>query len=133
MLKPTSQRETEILRDVLRYLENEPRVAFATRVNSGGAHVKDRYLEFSRTVSKHWPAEIKSRGPAGKITIDGPVVLDIVGMLTGGRYFEFEVKRPGEKPSLAQEKKMQLVRERGGISAIIECWPDAALALFGQG
>ena len=51
-------------------------------------------------------------------SIDG--ISDIIGLLpTSGRLLAVEVKRPGRKPTPAQEAFLDVVRQNGGLAACV--------------
>ena len=101
--KPAAPLEREVLAEVLEALQCDARVAFVDRRQSGVFQDGERYIRVGK------------RG-----------VLDISGMLRGGRYFEIEVKREGEFPDDNQWKRIYLVRNAGGIAG---CAHNAAEAL----
>jgi hypothetical protein len=91
--RPVYPLEKEVLADALKALRNDPRVWIVDRRQSGVFQDGDRYIR------------VGTRG-----------VLDISGMLKGGKYFELEAKRQGEKPEPHQLERIAEVREGGGIS-----------------
>lgn len=98
--------EKEVLADALEALRNDPRIWICDRRQSGVFQDGDRYIRV---------------GQKGH--------LDISGMLHGGRYFELEAKRPGEKPNEYQLKRIAHVRAGGGVSGYF--WSvETALALL---
>lgn len=104
--KPAMPLEKEVLADALEALRNDPRVWFADRRQSGVFQDGDRYIR------------VGTRG-----------VLDVSGMLHGGRYFEIEAKRPGEKPDENQERRIANIRAGGGVSGYFTS-SDEALGLL---
>lgn len=104
--KPALPLERHVLKAALKALRADPRVAFADRQQSGVFH------EGMRT-----------------IRVGAPGKLDIVGMLEGGQYMELEAKRPGEKPTEQQAKRIAFVRQHGGISGYFTS-ADEALGLL---
>jgi hypothetical protein len=104
--RPVLPYEKEILADALKALRDDPRVAFADRRQSGVFQDGERYIR------------VGTRG-----------VLDISGMLRGGRYFELEAKRPGEKPGDDQRRRIESVQAGGGISGFFTSAAEA-LALL---
>lgn len=94
----TTQREpleTAIQRQILELLERHPAIAWAKRMNVGGAHLKGRYVQFAFTGCS-----------------------DIIGQLRDGRFFACEVKRPDERPSEAQMKFLRQVSDNGGVAIV---------------
>jgi hypothetical protein len=103
---PAHPLEKEVLADALEALRNDPRVWICDRNQSGVFQDGDRYIRVGR------------KGH-----------LDIKGMLHGGRYFELEAKRPGEKPDENQLQRIEHVRKGGGISGYFTSAAEA-LALL---
>ena len=104
--RPVIPLEKEVLADALQALRNDPRVHICDRRQSGVFVEGDRHIR------------VGTRG-----------VLDISGMLRGGRYFELEAKRPGEKPDERQAARIETVKKGGGISGYF--WSaETALALL---
>lgn len=98
--------EKHVLAAVLKALRHDPRVASVERTQSGLFQEGNRWIRV---------------GTPGK--------LDITGLLVGGRYFEIEVKRPGEKPNPKQADRIAAIRANGGISGY--AWSaESALALL---
>lgn len=93
--------------DLLRWRQAQGRVAWFARVNGGG--MKDRTGRWLRFYRLYLP----NLQPASK------GMADLHGMLTGGRYFALEVKKPGEKPSPEQDAFLESVRSAGGIAAVV--------------
>jgi hypothetical protein len=50
-------------------------------------------------------------------------VADLIGCLKG-RYFEIEVKRPGEQPTALQLRGLEDVRKAGGYGMWTDCYED---------
>lgn len=104
--KPAVPLEKTVLADVLQALRRDPRVWIVDRQQSGLFQDGERYIR------------VGTRG-----------VLDIRGMLLGGRYFEIECKREGQEPDERQQQRIEHVRAGGGISGY--CWSvESALALL---
>lgn len=93
--------------DLLRWRQAQGRVAWFARVNGGG--MKDRTGRWLRFYRLYLP----NLQPASK------GMADLHGMLTGGRYFALEVKKPGEKTSPEQDAFLESVRSAGGIAAVV--------------
>lgn len=104
--KPALPLEKHVLKAALKALSLDPRVAFVQRQQSGVFH------EGLRTIRV---------GAVG--------VLDIQGMLKGGRYFELECKRPGNKPDLRQAQRIAFIIQHGGVSGYFTSAAEA-LALL---
>lgn len=85
--------EKHVLKAALHALRLDPRVWLVDRQQSGLFMEGDRHVRI---------------GAVGH--------LDIKGMLKGGKYFELEAKRPGEKPTDRQLDRIARVRDGGGIS-----------------
>lgn len=90
---PDAIYEKDVLAAVLLALRNDPRVAFCDRRQSGVFQDGNRYIR-----------------------VGTPGTLDTSGMLIGGRYFEIECKRPGEKPDERQRNRIDAIKANGGIS-----------------
>lgn len=104
--KPALPLEKHVLAAALKALHRDPRVAFVQRQQSG------LFQEGLRT-----------------IRVGTPGLLDINGMLKGGRYFELEAKRPGNKPDLRQAQRIAFVIQHGGVSGYFTSAAEA-LALL---
>lgn len=103
---PAHPLEKDILADALQALRNDDRVWIVDRQQSGVFHDGDRVIRVGR------------KGH-----------LDIKGMLKGGRYFELEAKRPGQKPDENQLQRIEHVRRGGGIAGYFTSAAEA-LALL---
>jgi hypothetical protein len=104
--KPAAPLERDVLAESLKALRADPRVSVCDRRQSGVFQDGDRY-----------------------ITVGQKGHLDISGMLVGGRYFEIEAKRPGEKPDERQLQRIEHIRRDGGISGYFTSAAEA-LALL---
>lgn len=104
--KPVIPFERDVLAAALQALRHDPRVALVDRRQSGVFQEGERFIR------------VGTRG-----------VLDISGMLKGGRYFEIEAKRPGEKPDERQAMRIATVQASGGVSGYFTS-ADEALALL---
>lgn len=98
--------ERDVLAEVLKALRADPRVAFAERQQSGVFMEGNRYIR-----------------------VGTPGALDIKGFLNGGRYFEIEVKRPGEKPTEYQAERIAALKANGAIGGFATSAAEA-LALI---
>lgn len=91
--RPVERLEKHVLADVLQALRRDPRVAIVDRRQSGTFVEGDRYIN------------VGTKG-----------TLDISGMLVGGRYYEIECKRPGNKPDPRQALRIAHIIKHGGVS-----------------
>lgn len=98
--------ERHVLADCLEALRKDPRVAMVERQQSGVFREGDRFIK------------VGTRG-----------ALDIKGMLIGGRTFEIECKRPGERPDPRQAERIEAIRRNGGIAGFATS-AEEALALL---
>jgi len=98
--------EATVLKNVVRALRSDPRVASVERNQSGV------FLEGDRL-----------------IRVGQPGKLDLTVYLRNGRYIEIEVKRPGGKPKPHQAERIAEIRAKGGMAGY--CWSaESALALL---
>ena len=104
--RPVVPLEKDVLADALQALREDPRVAICDRRQSGVFQEGERYIR------------VGQRGH-----------LDVSGMLHGGRYFEIEAKRPGEKPDERQRERIAHIQRAGGISGYFTSAAEA-LALL---
>lgn len=104
--KPALPLEKHVLAAALKALRRDPRVAFVQRQQSG------LFQEGLRT-----------------IRVGAPGLLDVNGMLKGGKYFELEAKRPGNKPDDRQALRIAFVIQHGGVAGYFTS-ADEALALL---
>lgn len=115
-LKAVDPLESERQAGVIRYLKTERKVCFFIRINGGGRLVGRIFIWFYRLFLGG--REYKGKG-----------VVDIVGMIRGGRFFCLEVKRPGEEPSAEQDAFLSIVKEFGGIAGVVNNWQQAKAIL----
>lgn len=94
--------ESEILFSVLDALNVHPRVAWAARMNTGGATYGEQYVKF---------------GFKG--------LSDIIGQLKDGRFLAIEVKRAGKMPTDAQVEFMGKVARHNGVAFVARSIDDA--------
>lgn len=99
---PNRIMERHVLAAALKYLRHHPRVAHVERTQSGVFGDGERVVRV---------------GFVGK--------LDISGVLRGGRAFELEAKRPGEKPTEAQAERIAFLNSVGAFSG----WFDSIESL----
>lgn len=119
-LKAPAPSEQDLLGQIVDYLRAQQmrgRVAWFARCNGGG--MRDRTGRFLRFYRLYLPSAL----PASK------GMADLHGMLSGGRYFALEVKRPDEQATPEQATFLAAVREGGGIAAVVRGFEDAARAL----
>lgn len=120
-LKAPAPSEQDLLGQIVDYLRAQQmrgRVAWFARVNGGG--MKDRTGRFLRFYRLYLPLlEPASKGMA-----------DLHGMLTGGRYFALEVKKPDEKTTPEQDAFLTQVRATGGIAAVVCGYAEVPALLF---
>lgn len=98
--------ERDVLKQIIRALRADPRVAMVERNQSGLFQDGNRYIR------------VGSRGK-----------LDLTVLLTSGRYAEIEVKRPGRKPDPHQLERIEAIRKNGGIAGYATS-PEQALELL---
>jgi hypothetical protein len=103
---PGRRLEKDVLAEALAMLRADPRVAMVERQQSGV------FVEGNRHI------RVGSRG-----------ALDIKGFLHGGRYFELEAKRPGQKPDERQAERIAAIKANGGIAGYFTSGAEA-LALL---
>ena len=108
--------ENDIKQATINYLAIDPRVKFAIRMNSGSARKGKAYVWFYRLFMLDMPPSSDK-------------VSDIIGMLRDGRFFAFEVKKPGEIPTEGQREFMDAVKRAGGVAGVVYHWHDAKTLL----
>jgi hypothetical protein len=94
--------EAQILSAVLQAIKLHPRVGWAHRFNTGGAHYGEQYVAF---------------GFAG--------LSDILGQLKDGRFLAIEVKRAGKVPTEGQVEFMGKVARFNGVAFVARSIDDA--------
>lgn len=104
--RPVVPYERDILAAAIKALRDDPRVYDVRRQNSGVFQDGERFIR-----------------------VGTPGILDIVGLLVSGRYFEVEAKRPGQKPDERQARRIAFIRAGGGISGYFTSVAEA-LALL---
>ena len=95
-------KESDIQSAIMIALGEHPDVAWCMVVTTGNFRVKGGYISVG-----HYISEDQKR-------LTG--MSDIIGMLTSGKFFSVETKRPKEKPTKEQYGFMDLVTRNGGIS-----------------
>lgn len=118
---PKTPLEGDIQASVLSALRKHPRVAWVGRFNSGA-----------------YRTEYKGKKGFYKFNYmpKGLSMCDLAGMLTDGRFFGLEVKRPGWKGPGDEREECQaafldLVVKHGGVGRFITCL-DEALEAIGE-
>lgn len=117
--KPPVPLESEISKSIAQYLAAHTKVKFAVRQNSGAARIGEldsRPILDSRLI---WFYKFAARkGVDMRIT-------DYWGMLTDGRMFAIEVKRPGwKKPTDKREREQANFIEVVGLGGFVTCVED---------
>jgi hypothetical protein len=118
-LKAPKPLESALQAQIMDYLAMEQargRVIWFCRVNSGAVKFGLRYIRYYLL---YLGGAQSSKGKA-----------DIEGMLSEGRYFALEVKRPGEQPTDEQVKFLDAVKAGGGIAAVVHGFDDVKKVLF---
>ena len=87
--------EKELQDAVLKLLRHHPKVKWAERMNVGAMKIGQRFVRFGK-----------------------PGMCDITGQLKDGRRLEVEMKRPGQKPTPAQEGFIAMVNEGCGVAFV---------------
>lgn len=87
--------ESSVLAEVLRALQGSEKVAWARRMNSGGAMVGDRFIRFG------------FKGCS-----------DILGQLKDGRFLAVECKSKRGRLEPEQEQFLSLVQQAGGVAIV---------------
>ena len=95
-------KESDIQSDIMIALGEHPMVAWCMVVTTGNFRVKGGYISVG-----HYISEDRRR-------LTG--MHDIIGMLTNGKFFSVETKRPNETPTKEQFEFMDLVIRNGGVS-----------------
>lgn len=96
--------EREVLSACLSVCEIHPKIAWHYRMNVGG--FKNEYGQYVKFAFKGCS--------------------DIIGQITDGRFFAWEVKRPGKKPTEDQYAFLNTVAAGGGVAG----WSDDAAILM---
>lgn len=113
--------EGDLQNQVLDYLRREQamgRVVWFARINSGAIKAGLRFV-------RYYLLFLRGKEPKGKGKAD------IEGMLSGGRYFALEVKKPDRDATDDQREFLQTVGSGGGIAAVVRGIDDAKRALNG--
>lgn len=108
--------ESEPQRDIIKFLCHHPSVAIVERINSGAIQSDKYFVRFHILYSRDHKGRKMRKS-------------DVCGMLTDGRYYAVEVKRPGwTKPKDQREQEqmnyVEYVRHCGGIGLIATCVDD---------
>ena len=96
----SSVTETKILKSIIEYLERDNRVAWANRMNVGGAKVRN------------------PGGPTRWVKFAFKGCSDIIGQMKDGRFLAIEVKKPGGKLTESQCEFLDLVKDANGVSGV---------------
>jgi len=96
--------EREVLHACLDVCQIHPKIAWAYRMNVGGFR--------------------NEHGQFVKFGFKG--CSDIIGQITDGRFFAWEVKRPGKKPTADQRAFLEVVAWTGGVAG----WCDDGMVLM---
>lgn len=110
--------ESDLQNQILDYLRREQalgRVVWFVRVNSGAIKAGMRFV-------RYYLLFLRGKEPLGKGKAD------VEGMLSGGRYFALEVKRPGRYATDEQRCFLQAVGDGGGIAAVVRGIDDVKRA-----
>ena len=119
-LLPDNPREIERQAGIVRYLMQEPRVAFFVRQNSGATQRHSTIV---------WFYKLFIRGGEAR---NGKGISDLYGLLKDGRFFALEVKVPGKITTPDQAVFLRTVAEHGGISGVVEDWQQAKQLIAGR-
>jgi hypothetical protein len=116
---PKTPLEGDIQKTILSALRKHHRVAWVGRFNSGA------YRTEYKGKSGFYKFQYMPKGLS---------MCDLAGMLTDGRFFGLEVKRPGWKgPSDEREESqaafLDLVVKHGGVASFVTCLDDALDAI----
>ena len=101
--------ETQIQAAILQYLNFSSLVAWAARMNSGGATFGEKFVRFG---FKGCP--------------------DILGQLTDGRLLAIEVKRPRNYPTQLQHEFLELASGSGAAAAYATSVAEAEKIVLGK-
>jgi len=136
-LKPTVQTESQVLRDIRRYLSLHPRVSRLIRINSGAAMIGDpespRFVRFCDIEGQQQmrSASRRSSAHASAVAEQMELVPDIIGFLVDGRFLAVEVKSgdwrgsPRNARERAQARFLGVVRHAGGVAGFCASLRDA--------
>lgn len=105
--------ETDVLAGILKYLRVHPMIAWVGRINRGGAtNANGQYIAFNNITG----------------------CSDVIGQLRSGHFLAIEVKRRGQKPTVAQQSFLDTVARYGGCAGYATSIEgvQAILAAFGQ-
>ena len=96
-MKPPARKESEIQREILRYLQAWG--IFAWKAGVGAARAEHK-------------------GKARFIRFGEPGQPDIIGMLPTGQFLAIEVKRPGQRPTPLQQEFIRTVNRNNGLAFV---------------
>ncbi len=93
----------DIVKPCLEYLQLNPWVAWAERINTG---------------------TLKSRGTGKPVSFGFVGCSDIIGQMTAGHFLAVECKQKGKEPTDEQREFLEDVESNGGISLVAESVED---------
>ena len=108
-----SPKESEVQKACLDLLKIHPKIAWVHRMNVGG---------MTRTYRKRGVNEVGER----YIRFAFKGCSDIIGQMRDGRFFAWEVKRPGKQPTTDQQAFSDAVNGAGGVAG----WSDNVGTLY---
>ena len=144
--------EQAIQSAVLRYLELEPRIAWAHRFNTGAIRIDDQAQAKAKLLDRFAPQlyAVQSQGRAALRSVVGkllrlyyalklrkqrfvqfafPGCSDILGQLRTGHFLAVEVKRPRTGPTDDQAAFLAQVNAAGGLGLVARSVDDVQAAL----
>lgn len=136
-LKPIVQTEAQVQRDVLRYLDAHPAVAWIARINSGAVQLGEpdsrRFVRFCDLAGQDSLRRAARRSEALRAASEELMELmpDLLGQLTDGRALAVELKsgewrgKPRNARERAQARFLDRVARSGGVSGFVASLRDA--------
>ena len=109
MIAKPPRSETEIVRGIVGYLRMRPDIELVWRQNVGAATLPGRFIRYG------------APGQSDVLAVQRP----------SGRLIAVECKRPGRKPTAAQQAFLDGVNRAGGIAILATCVDDVRQALDG--
>lgn len=109
---PSAPLEREVLKACWQYLSHHPKVAWVTRINSGGTyfsdgHGNDQFMRFNY-----------KRG-----------ISDLIGQMKSGAFLAVECKREGASLEEHQRDFLNEVRAANGVAFVARCVEDCVKEL----